>query len=230
MTPDARAPFIIAIDGPSAAGKSTVARLVAERLGLPYLDSGALYRTVALAALEAGVGLEVGDAVARVAAGLDIEPIDGGTRVLLAGQDVTGRLRSFEVSEAASRVSAVAGVRQVLRELQRAAVADYGAVAEGRDMGTVIFPNAALKVFLDAEPGERARRRAAERSQPPSGVEAVGRELARRDRRDRDRKVAPLEVAPDAVRIDSTTLNIEEVVASIIAKATELGFSAEKKF
>lgn len=227
MSARSETPFVIAIDGPSAAGKSTVARMVAGRLGLAYLDSGALYRTVALCALESGAGLDDAGALGRLAAGLRIEMVDNGTRVLCDGRDVTARLREPEVGAAASHVSAVAEVRKVLREVQRAVVSGPGAVAEGRDMGTVIFPDAGLKVFLDAEPGERARRRAAERSEPPSGLEAVGRELAERDRRDRSREVAPLEAASDAICIDSTALSIEEVVERIIAEAALSGFASD---
>ncbi len=223
-------PFVIAIDGPSAAGKSTVARQVAERLGLPYLDSGALYRTVALAALDLGTDLDDGEALGRLAAGLRIELSGDGTRVLSGDEDVTERLRGPEVSHGASRVSAVPAVREVLRETQRAIVGGRGAVAEGRDMGTIMFPDAQLKVFLDADPAERVRRRTAERAQPPSGAEQVGRELAERDRRDRSREVAPLEPATDAVQVDSTALSIDEVVTRIIDEAVSRGFPVPKKF
>lgn len=208
----------IAIDGPSGAGKSTVARRVAERLGLRYLDSGALYRAVGLSVIEAGVDAGNAPAVERLLAGLNVSLASDGKRVLVNGRDVTSLLRSEEVSQAASKVSSQTAVRQFLIDVQRAAATPPGVVVEGRDMGTVVFPNANVKVFLDAEPGERARRRTAELSS--RGVEAalprIRADMEERDRRDRGRRLAPLVAAPDALRIDSTGLTIDQVVEHIV--------------
>jgi len=205
----------IAIDGPSGAGKSTVARHVAERLGLRYLDSGALYRAVALSAIEAGVDASDAAAMEHLLAGLRVSLATDGRRVLVNGRDVTDRLRSEEVSQAASKVSSQPSVRSFLIDVQRAAATAPGVVVEGRDMGTVVFPDANVKVFLDADPDERARRRAAE-----LGVDAalprIRADMAERDRRDRSRPIAPLVAAPDALRIDSTGLTIKQVVEHIV--------------
>lgn len=229
--------FVVTIDGPAGAGKSTVARRVAAELELGYLDTGALYRTVALAAMEAAAPLDDGPALARLAAGLDVRLQAGSAAVTLAGRDVSGAIRTPAISQAASRVSALPEVRAALVELQRAAARPPGAVTEGRDMGTVIFPDADLKIFLDADPDERARRRAEElreRTGPASvqsdgrmrtadevkrELDGVKRELAERDRRDRTREVAPLVPAPDAVVIDCTHLAIDEVVSRIVKEA-----------
>ena len=154
--------FVITIDGPSGAGKSTTAKAVASILGYDYLDSGALYRAVGLAALRAGVDPTDDAALEKVLASVSFDVQEGGRRILLDGVDVSDALRSVEVGEAASKASACSVVRRALIELQRNAVKPPGTVVEGRDMGTVVFPNADLKVFLDADAGERARRRAAE--------------------------------------------------------------------
>jgi cytidylate kinase len=213
--------FIIAIDGPAGVGKSTTSRRVAEDLGLRYLDSGALYRAVGLAALEAGVDLNDAVALSRLASSLEIESSEQGRVVLLDGRDVSARIRTSEVSQAASRVSAHPQVREALIDLQRGAAKPPGTVAEGRDIGTVIFPHADLKIFLDADPQERARRRAAEMVAKAGSTEIdnVKREMAERDRRDSTRVVAPLEAAPDALIIDSTELGIDEVVEGIVKEA-----------
>jgi len=211
--------FVIAIDGPAGAGKSTTARRVADALGYAYLDSGALYRAVALAAVEAGVDLDDAAALERLVCGLDIDTGPHGDRLLLAGRDVAGRIRTPEVSQAASKVSAHAGVRTALVALQRASARPPGCVCEGRDMGTVIFPQADLKVFLHADPLERARRRAAELGVGGQERTAVEREMAERDHRDSSREVAPLERAPDAMEIDSTHMGLEEVVDTIVSEA-----------
>jgi cytidylate kinase len=217
---------VIAIDGPAGAGKSTTARAVAAKLGLSYLDTGALYRCVALTALERGQALDDGIALAAIARSLDVQfAPGGGNRVLLSGRDVSQQIRTQDVSDAASRVSALPTVREALVELQRRAVRPPGTVAEGRDMGTVIFPEARLKVFLDASVDERARRRARDlqgigRPQP---VERVRDQIAERDARDVSRPVAPLRAAENAVVVDTTELTFDEVVACIVAEARRRG-------
>ncbi len=196
---------VIAIDGPAGAGKSTVARAVARQLGFGYLDSGAMYRCVALAAARAERD------PAEVAAVLNIEP---GDRVLLDGADVSEAIRTPEVSEAASRAAADPRVREAMIAQQRQLLAHGDWVAEGRDIGTVVAPDAALKVFLNADPQERARRRAAELG---AKLSTVAIEQALRDQRDRDRPVSPLEPAPDAIELDTTGTSVEQVVARIVA-------------
>ncbi len=220
MKPDR---FIVAIDGPAASGKSTVSRLVATRLGLRYLDSGALYRAVGWAALEAGVNPEDTRAVEQLVGSLDIRAERGGERVLVDGVDVSGQIRTPAVSRAASKVSACKAVRAALVLIQRGAADPPGAVAEGRDMGTVIFPQAQLKIFLDADARERARRRAAEMAPgwDEAALSAVQREMDERDRRDKTRPLAPLQIASDAVIIDSTGLTIDEVVERIVKEALQ---------
>jgi cytidylate kinase len=197
--------MVIAIDGPAGAGKSTVARAAAERLGFTYLDSGAMYRAVA-----ARGGDPV--AVARDAR------LELGERVTLDGDDVTELIREPWVSEAASRVSADPAVREALVEQQRRILADGDWVAEGRDIGTVVAPDAAVKVYLTADPAERARRRAAELG---TDENVVLRELVLRDERDRSREHSPLVAAPDAVPVDTTGLTFDQVVDQIVMLAVE---------
>ncbi len=201
--------MVIAIDGPAGAGKSTVARAVAERLGFTYLDTGAMYRAVALAA----AGRE-GEAAA-IAERADIRV---GDRVLLDGRDVTDEIRTPEASAGASRVAADPGVRAALVRMQQAIVADGDWVAEGRDIGSVVAPDAAVKVFLTASAEERARRRAAETGADPG---RVLREQAERDERDASADRTVLEPAVDAVPVDTTGLTLDEVVAQIEALAVE---------
>jgi cytidylate kinase len=195
---------IVAIDGPAGAGKSTVARAVAGELGFTYLDSGAMYRAVALAALRDG---------ADPAAIADSLRIDVGDRVLLDGEDVTSEIRAPEVSEAASRVAADPAVRRAMVAEQRRLLSSGDWVAEGRDIGTVVAPDADVKVFLTADPRERARRRAAELG---TDAQTVLAEQTIRDERDRSREHSPLEPAPGAVVLDTTGLEIPEVVARIV--------------
>jgi CMP/dCMP kinase len=196
---------VIAIDGPAGAGKSTVARAVAQALGFTYLDSGAMYRCVALASLQ-----RAGDP-ATLATEIRIEL---GERVLLDGEDVTDAIRAPEVSERASQVAAEPGVRRAMVARQRRLLSRGDWVAEGRDIGTVVAPAAELKVFLTAEPAERARRRAAQ-----LGVDAatVLAEQTMRDERDRNRDVSPLRPADGSVELDTSGLTLEQVVARIAA-------------
>jgi CMP/dCMP kinase len=211
---------LIAIDGPAGAGKSTVARELAARLRFNYLDSGAMYRCVALAALERGGGTlpERPEALGELARTLTIE-LRGDeqaapSRVLLDGRDVTEAIRAPAVSEAASVVAADPAVREALVAVQRRLIGAGDWVAEGRDIGTVVAPDAALKVFLTAAAGERARRRAA---QLGADIDVVLAEQAMRDERDRSRAQSPLQAAPDAVTLDTSALSLDEVVASIAA-------------
>ncbi len=214
--------ILVAIDGPAGSGKSSVARAVAERLGVVNLNTGAAYRAVALLALREGADLEDGAALAEISrrVGLDV----GGARV--DGSPVAEEeLRTPEVSATASRVSARPQVREVLLSVQRGAAErareDGGAVVEGRDIGTVVLPGADLKVFLSAAPEERARRRAHQ-----TGREAeLGRireAIERRDRQDSERELSPLKPAPDAVVLDTTGLSLEEVVSRVLGLAREL--------
>jgi cytidylate kinase len=217
---------VIAIDGPSGSGKGTIARRVARHLGWHLLDSGALYRLVALAGQRAG--LAPGDVTghARQAAQLDVhfgmDP-EGEERVLLGDLDVTRELRAEATGEAASRVAAWQDVRSALLGRQRAFARHPGLVADGRDMGSIVFRDAGLKIFLTASPEERARRRHKQlKGKGLSGsLAALSAEIAERDRRDTTRAVAPLVAVPEAVIVDSTALTIEEVVERVIELARE---------
>jgi cytidylate kinase len=196
--------MVVAIDGPAGAGKSTVARKLAEALGFRYLDSGAMYRAAALAALERG-----GDPVERATAA----EIDVGDRVLLDGRDVTEAIRSPEVTEASSRIAASAPVRAAMAGKQRALLAEGDWVAEGRDIGTVVAPDAALKIFLTASPEQRAQRRAAELG---TDWRVVLREQTLRDAQDSERRHSPLRPAPDAIELDTTDRPVEDVVSQVV--------------
>ncbi|HEX9966610.1 MAG TPA: (d)CMP kinase [Solirubrobacterales bacterium] len=208
--------MVIALDGPAGAGKSTVARAVAAALGFTYLDSGAMYRCVALAALKRGVDPEDGEGCGELARSLRIE-LDGG-RVALDERDVSAAIRTPEVTEAASRVSVHAGVREAMVARQRELVAAGRYVAEGRDIGTVVSPDSPLKVFLTASEEERARRRALETGENLDAVLGAQRE---RDRRDETRELSALRPAEDAVEIDTTGLSLDEVVERVVALARE---------
>lgn len=208
--------MVIAIDGPAGAGKSSVARAVAAALGFTYLDSGAMYRCLALAAIERGAGLDDGAALGELAGSLRIG-LDR-DRVELDGRDVGAAIRTPAVTEASSRVSVHPQVREAMVASQRRLVAAGRYVAEGRDIGTVVSPEAPLKVFLTAGDEERARRRAAETGEDVAAVLAAQRE---RDRRDENREHSALRAAADAVEIDTTGLDLNEVVARVVGLARE---------
>jgi len=208
--------MVIAIDGPAGAGKSTVARAVAATLGFTYLDSGAMYRCVALAGIEAGADLDDPAEMGERAASLRIE-LDG-DRVELDGRDVNAAIREPRVTEAASRVSVHPSVREAMVARQRELIAAGRYVAEGRDIGTVVSPDAPLKVFLTASAEERARRRAAQTGEDEPAVLAAQRE---RDERDETREHSALRAADDAVELDTTGLGLDEVVVRVVALARE---------
>lgn len=212
--------LIVAIDGPAGAGKSTVAKRLAKELGYTYMDTGAMYRAFAWKVMKEGIDLSDEKKLERVLQDTSIELLeqDGRSSVLLNGVDVTDRIRTPELSQLASRVSTSKIVRERMVELQRDMGSHGGVVAEGRDIGTVVFPNAEVKVFLDASSGERARRRFEElRSQGREvTVEETLAEMEQRDRRDRERDVAPLRKAEDAVVIDSTQAGVDGVVGRIM--------------
>jgi cytidylate kinase len=212
--------MVIAIDGPAGAGKSSVARGVAAALGFTYLDSGAMYRSVALAALRSGIDLDDPEAMGEFARSLQIGVSDG--RVELDGADVTDAIRSAEVTAAASRVAVHPDVRAAMVERQRALIDVGRYVAEGRDIGTVVSPEAPLKVYLTATDEERARRRAAESGEP---VDSVRDSQHRRDSRDRDRPHGALRPADDAVELDTSGIPLEQVVAQVVELARQRGIS-----
>lgn len=207
---------MVTIDGPAGAGKSTVSKRLARRLGYRLLDTGAIYRSVALVARRRGVAWDDGPGCAAVAAALDLDFRFEGevNRVFVGGEDVTTEIRTPEISQGASRVSALPEVRAALLELQRRLGAQGGLVVEGRDVGTVVFPDAEAKFFLTASPEVRARRRFEElkaAGQPVDQAKTVA-EMIERDRRDETRAAAPLRQAPDALLVDSSTLGLDEVV------------------
>lgn len=211
---------IVTIDGPSGAGKSTISRRLAKALGYTYLDTGAMYRAVGLAAQRAELALEESASLAKLLAQLDLNlvAVDGDTGVVLNGEDISAAIRTPEMAMIASRVSALPMVRNRLTDLQRQIGAKGGVVAEGRDMGTVVFPGAAHKFFLDATPAERARRRVAQLREQGRRVdeEEILAQIIERDRADSARALAPLKPAADAVIVDSSHLDIAGVVALML--------------
>ena len=223
--------LVIAIDGPVGSGKSTAARRVAELLGYVYLDSGAMYRGVAWKALREQVPLDSEERLAALARAtrIDLVSTEGGFGVLVDGTDVTEQIRSAAVAQAASKVAAAGGVRAVLVAEQRRAAGSGGVVMEGRDIGTVVFPDAGLKIFLDASVEVRAERRRLEYAQKGERLEfsEVVEQVRQRDRRDRERAVSPLRRARDAVLIDNTGMSAEETARLIVFLARE-GESASR--
>jgi cytidylate kinase len=209
-------PVIIAIDGPSGAGKGTVARNVARALGYRHIDTGAMYRAVAWRALDLGLALDADEAVADLAERSSIESTDA--RIAIDGHDVTTLIRTPEIDRAAAQVARLPGVRRVLVAQQRA-LGDQGSIVmEGRDIGTTVFPDAEVKVYLDAEAEERARRRAGDPAHQRQGALAtVATALEQRDASDRTRGASPLAIAADAVHIDTTHMAIEDVVDRVLA-------------
>ncbi|HMA80848.1 MAG TPA: (d)CMP kinase [Candidatus Binatia bacterium] len=214
--------MIIAIDGPSGAGKSTLAKRLAKELNFIYLDTGAMYRALALKVLREGVDLADDASLAELIRGteIDLAEKEGWLVVMLDGRDVAGEIRTPEVSQMASKVSALRIVRERMLELQRAMGRRGSVVAEGRDIGTVIFPQAEVKIFLDASVRERARRRCDEIKAAGRAVDLAEtlREIEERDRRDSERDIAPLRKADDALMIDSSSLGADAVAARVLAE------------
>lgn len=225
-------PITIAIDGPAGAGKSTVARMVARRFGYLYIDTGAMYRAVALAALQADIRPEMADRLRELAAGLDIrlEPGDPVQRVYLNGEDVTELIRSREVTSAVPSYAAVPEVRARLVELQRSLAREGGVVMDGRDIGTHVLPEAELKIFLTASVRERARRRYEESGRAQGlSLEMIEAQIAERDRLDENRDVSPLKQAEDAVLLDTTSLSADEAAERIAELAVRTSAEASRR-
>ena len=215
--------LIIAIDGPVGSGKSTLARRVAEMMGYVYIDTGAMYRALALKALRRGISLDASEALVELAreTRIDLRAESGSQSVYLDCEDVTAAIRTPEVSQAASKVAVVGGVRHVLVAEQRRAGEQGGVVMEGRDIGSVVFPDAGLKIFLTASPEVRAERRWREHQQKGDAIDLARtlEEIHERDRRDRERSSSPLVRAPDAVVVDSTAMEPEEVARLVVMLA-----------
>ena len=210
---------VIAIDGPAGAGKSTVAKIVAEKLGYTYIDTGAMYRAVAWKTLQQS-SEATDEAILRAVEGIDVRLActDSGTRVTVDGTDVTGEIRTPEVTHIVSRVAALGPVREKMVELQRAMAADGAVVMDGRDIGTNVLPNADVKIFLTASVEERARRRYDEMKEKGYAVDFddLKKEIASRDKQDSEREISPLRQAEDAILLDSTALSIDAVVARVM--------------
>jgi len=209
-------PVVIAIDGPSGVGKGTVSRALARALDYAHVDTGAMYRAVGWAALQRGLSLTDEDAVSALAATLQLTVEDG--LVVADGTDITRAVRTPDIDKAATAVARMPKVREVLVDRQRALARGRGVVIEGRDIGTVVFPGADVKIYLDASPEERARRRAADPAHGggPQELAAVATALAARDKIDSTRSVSPLMVAPDAIVVDTTDIPVDAVVARVM--------------
>lgn len=218
--------FAIAIDGPAGSGKSTAAKETAKRLGMVYVDTGAMYRTVALACMRAGVSVSDEAAALSVLNRIDmrIEPEQGGQRIFLDGKDVTAEIRTPEIGKGASEVAAFRKVRERLVEIQQELARKYPVVMDGRDIGTVVLPDAELKIYLDAGVEERARRRQGELREQGKTEELseVMEKIRQRDEADKTREHSPLRMANDAISLDSTGMSAEEVVQAILAEAEKL--------
>jgi cytidylate kinase len=218
--------LVIAIDGPAASGKSTTARLVAERMGYLHIDTGAMYRALTLKILKANISPDDVPGVRRLLGETDIRLVNHkwGTRVLLDGEDVTSEIRSDNVTKSVSVVSSLPEVRQMMVRQQRAIGADGGVVLEGRDIGTVVYPDADLKIFMVAGIEARAKRRLAEfsGSGDTASIEALKKDIEARDTLDSSRKESPLRKAPDAIEVDTSDLTIEQQVEFVVKKAREI--------
>ncbi len=218
--------YSVAIDGPAGAGKSTIARRAAAHLGFVYMDTGAIYRTVAYAVLKAGIDPKDSTAVADHLSTITIVPVwdeSGVQHMLLCGEDVSGYIRSPEVSQNASVVAAIPMVRAFLLETQRSVAREYSVLMDGRDIGTVVLPNADVKIFLTASAEVRAKRRWLELQEKnaPDTYEQVLEELILRDRRDSEREIAPLRQAEDAILVDTSNMNLEESISAVISTVRE---------
>ncbi len=215
----------IAIDGPAAAGKSTIAKIVAEKLGYVYIDTGAMYRAITLKALTAGIDLSSNEQAGALLlkSTIDLVPVDGGQNVLLDGEEVSEAIRSQHVTAAVSEMAAHELVRKRMVELQQRMAQGRGVVMDGRDIGTHVLPNAELKVFMSATVEERARRRFEENQKRgiATSLEELQAEIAKRDKMDSEREVAPLQQAHDAVYLDTTALTISEAAEAILKLAEE---------